>query len=166
MVGSFSVSSAMMPLGGNGAAVIPSQAVAARGLPLPANPAQGVRRLQTSLSSIPPPPPPPIPEKFQSAAMKSNAGQPSEEGSPLSAKQVIALARDAMKNALKDNESQAAEASAVSTELKPGVTIDLSQRNIEELPEEVVDIIKTELERYVVLPPGYSPHTSWSRVDC
>lgn len=149
MVGSFTMSSSMMPLGGNGAAVIPSQAVAARGLPLPSNPAQGVRRLQTSLSSIPPPPPPPIPEKFQSAAMKSNAGHSTlDDGAPLSAKQVVALARDAMKNAIKDNESQA-EASAFSTEMKPGVTIDLSQRNIEELPEEVVDIIKTELERCV-----------------
>ena len=54
-----------------------------------------------------------------------------------------------MNDALQHNESQAAEASAVSTELKPGVTIDLSRKNIQELPEEVVDIIKNELERLV-----------------
>lgn len=66
---------------------------------------------------------------------------------PLSAGQVISLAREAMKAALRDNESQAAEASGFSNELKPGVTIDLSRKNIQELPEEVVDIIKNELER-------------------
>lgn len=67
----------------------------------------------------------------------------------MSANQVIALAREAMRSAIRDNESQAAEASGVSTELKPGVTIDLSRRNIQELPDEVVDIIKKELERCV-----------------
>ncbi|KAH7040697.1 RAM signaling pathway protein-domain-containing protein [Microdochium trichocladiopsis] len=66
---------------------------------------------------------------------------------PLSSNQVINIAREAMNNALLDNESQAAEASGVSNELKPGITIDLSRRNIQELPEGVVDIIKHELER-------------------
>lgn len=65
--------------------------------------------------------------------------------------QVIALARDAMQSALHENESQAAEASAVSNELKPGVTIDLSRKGIQKLPDEVVDIIKNELERFVHL---------------
>lgn len=54
-----------------------------------------------------------------------------------------------MQNALRENESQAAEASAVSNDLKPGVTIDLSRKGIQKLPEEVVDIIKNELERLV-----------------
>ncbi|GKT87306.1 RAM signaling pathway protein [Colletotrichum tofieldiae] len=66
---------------------------------------------------------------------------------PMTSAQVIALARDAMQSALHENESQAAEASAVSTELKPGVTIDLSRKGIQKLPDEVVDIIKNELER-------------------
>lgn len=66
---------------------------------------------------------------------------------PLSTSQVIALAREAMDSALQENETQAAEASGVSTDLKPGVTIDLSRKNIQALPEEVVDIIKNELER-------------------
>lgn len=67
---------------------------------------------------------------------------------PTSAGQVIALAREAMKNALEENQTKAAEASAVSNELKPGVTIDLSHKNIHRFPDEVVDIIKNELERY------------------
>jgi hypothetical protein len=67
---------------------------------------------------------------------------------PISSGQVIALAREAMKNALEENETKAAEASGVSNELKPGVTIDLSHKQIQRFPEEVVDIIKNELERY------------------
>ena len=67
---------------------------------------------------------------------------------PISAGQVVALARQAMKVALEENQTKAAEASGVSNELKPGVTIDLSHKQIQRFPEEVVDIIKNELERY------------------
>ncbi|KAF2968459.1 hypothetical protein GQX73_g5099 [Xylaria multiplex] len=94
---------------------------------------------------MPPLPPPPIPEKYHvpSAAF----GATLSASAPMSSTQVISLAREAMKNALQDNESQAAEASDVSNELKPGVTIDLSRLNIQYLPDEVVDVIKNELER-------------------
>ncbi|KAH8197395.1 hypothetical protein TruAng_008454 [Truncatella angustata] len=145
MSGSYGMAS-MMPLGANGATVIPSQSSSSRGLPT--NPAQGLRRLQTSLSNMPPPPP--IPEMFRQSSSSNLSAS-----APMSANQVIALAREAMRSAIRENESQAAEASGVSTELKPGVTIDLSRRNIQELPDEVVDIIKNELERnkIKVLPP-------------
>lgn len=53
-----------------------------------------------------------------------------------------------MRNAL-ESENKAAEASAVGTGIKTGVTIDLSRKNIQKLPEEVVDIVKNELERFV-----------------
>jgi hypothetical protein len=66
---------------------------------------------------------------------------------------VVALAREAMKNALDENQTKAAEASGVSNELKPGVTIDLSHKQIQRFPEEVVDIIKNELERYLLACP-------------
>ena len=65
----------------------------------------------------------------------------------ISVGQVVSLAREAMKNALEENQTKAAEASGVSNELKPGVTIDLSHKQIQRFPEEVVDIIKNELER-------------------
>ena len=65
----------------------------------------------------------------------------------MSSAQVIALAREAMRAALGENQTQAVEASAVGTELNLGVTIDLSRKNIVKLPDEVVDIIKNELER-------------------
>jgi hypothetical protein len=70
----------------------------------------------------------------------------------ISASEVVALAREAMRNALEENQTKAAEASGVSNELKPGVTIDLSHKQIQRFPEEVVDIIKNELERYVAAP--------------
>jgi hypothetical protein len=61
--------------------------------------------------------------------------------------QVIGLAREAMQTAL-ESEGQAAEAGAVGTGLRAGVTVDLSRRGIQKLPEEVVDIVKDQLERY------------------
>ncbi|KAJ8111285.1 hypothetical protein ONZ43_g5659 [Nemania bipapillata] len=94
---------------------------------------------------MPPLPPPPIPEKYN--VPPAMLGATLSVSSPMSSAQVINLAREAMKTALQDNESQAAEASGVSNELKPGVTIDLSRNNIQYLPDEVVDIIKNELER-------------------
>ncbi|ROT36418.1 RAM signaling pathway protein [Sodiomyces alkalinus F11] len=126
----------------------PSQHPNSRGLP--DNPAQGVRRqLQiqaaTSLANVNAGPPPPIPPLPSLRSASSNATLSAHQ--PLSSSQVIALARDAMKCALEENETQAAEASAVSTDLKPGVTIDLSRKGIQRLPEEVVDIIQNELER-------------------
>ncbi|RDW60823.1 hypothetical protein BP6252_12206 [Coleophoma cylindrospora] len=83
------------------------------------------------------------PNSIRPAASNSSLStQPS-----ISAEKVVSLARDAMKVALEENQSKAAETSGVSNELKPGVTIDLSHKNIHKFPEEVVDIIKNELER-------------------
>lgn len=134
-------------------------AVAAQPRGLPSNPAQGIRRAPLA-SNVPPPPP--IPEKFN-ASISSSVSTLSA-AAPLSASQVIGLAREAMASARQENETQAAEASGVSTELKPGITIDLSRRNILELPDEVVDIIKGELERSVAgrpSPPPGAPHRGW-----
>lgn len=60
--------------------------------------------------------------------------------------QVINLAKEAMAAAM-ENESQAAEASSAGIGLQSGVTIDLSRKNIQKLPEEVIDIVKDQLER-------------------
>lgn len=118
---------------------------AAAQLGLPGNPAQGRRAFAAAgtagLNNIPPPPP--IPKNVRK--MPSNSGLTAS--APIAASQVIVLAREAMKKAIEENESQAAEASGVSNELKPGVTVNLSHKNIQKLPEEVVDIIKDQLER-------------------
>jgi hypothetical protein len=68
---------------------------------------------------------------------------------PLSTAEVVALAREAMRDALEENKTKAGAVTGMSSELKPGITIDMSHKNIKKFPEEVVDIIKTELERYL-----------------
>lgn len=83
------------------------------------------------------------PKMLRSTVSNSSlSSQPS-----MSPHQFIALAREAMKNALEENKSKAAEAKSVSNELKPGVTIDFSNKQIQRFPDEVIDIIKNELER-------------------
>ncbi|KAI1373801.1 RAM signaling pathway protein-domain-containing protein [Hypoxylon crocopeplum] len=129
-------------LGGMAATVIPPQSSTSRNIP-PGLP-QGMRRIP-SVAAMPPPPPP-IPEQYNMST-SSSSGSMLSASAPLSSSQVITLARQAMTSALQENETQAAEASGVSTELKPGITIDLSRKNIQALPDEVVDIIKNELER-------------------
>lgn len=98
--------------------------------------------------------------KVSTSALRNMPSNSSMNASlPISASQVVQLAKEAMKIALEENQTKAAEASGVSNELKPGVTIDLSHKNIQKFPDEVVDIIKTELERYEPrpwLPPPLS----------
>ena len=113
---------------------------------LPENPAQGRRPVPNSAATsngptpLPPPPVPTLRKAPSSSTLSaSNLMPPS---------QVINLAREAMRNAL-ESETQAAEANAAGAGLKTGVTVDLSRKNIQKLPEEVVDILKNELERWV-----------------
>ncbi|PHH50744.1 Leucine-rich repeat-containing protein sog2 [Ceratocystis fimbriata CBS 114723] len=110
---------------------------------LPENPVHALRRL---------PPPtipqvPPIPANLRSTVPSlSGFPQPRAAQPAPSHDQVLQLARTALENALRDNNATAG-ASGMGSEIKPGVTIDLSRNNIRELPEEVVDIINHELER-------------------
>ena len=46
-----------------------------------------------------------------------------------------------------EEESQVAEANAAVAGINTGVTVDLSRKNIRELPDEAVDLMKTELQR-------------------
>ncbi|GAB0133624.1 hypothetical protein EsDP_00002028 [Epichloe bromicola] len=115
----------------------------ARGLP--DNPAQGRRPVPNSAATSnrpPPPPPPPIPN-LRNASSNATLSASSSLTSPA---QVIGLAREAMQTAL-ESEGQAADAGAVGTGLRSGVTVDLSRKGIQKLPEEVVDIVKDQLER-------------------
>lgn len=54
-----------------------------------------------------------------------------------------------------ESEDPAVEVGAVGTGLRSGVTLDLSRKGIEHLPEEVVEIVKDQLERYLL--PDASP---------
>lgn len=112
---------------------------------LPENPAQG-RRIATNGSSsnitaIVAPPVPPVPTGSSAPVNGSLSASRA-----LTAAQVVSLAKEAMKTAL-ESEGQAADASTAGMGLKSGVTIDLSRKNIQKLPEEVVDIVKGQLER-------------------
>ncbi|KAH8596482.1 RAM signaling pathway protein-domain-containing protein [Bisporella sp. PMI_857] len=75
------------------------------------------------------------------------SSNPAFSAGPPSTAQVVALVREAMRNALNENKTKAAEASEVGKELTPGVTVDLSSKDIRYFPEEVIDIIKNEIER-------------------
>ena len=68
--------------------------------------------------------------------------QPSKED-------LIGIARRAIDNA--HNEIRSTADSGLGAELQqqqPGVTVDLCHKRIVNLPEEVIDIIKDEIERY------------------
>lgn len=68
--------------------------------------------------------------------------------SQLSPEDIISLAREAIETS-RDEVRRSGEGTA-STELQqPGVTVDLGHKNITRLPEEVIDIIKDEIERFV-----------------
>ena len=142
--------------------------VTARGIPdPPPPPAVTMRRpvgtppnaLPNATLAGPVPPVPPLPDlrsvpssSALSAAASVIPGTPTVSGPPASPAKVVSLFTDAIQNALQENEAQAqrAEGGTTGSELKPGVTIDLSREGIRELPEEVVDVIKHELERCAI----------------
>ena len=106
------------------------------------NPMAGRRPIPNSAATSNGPTGTPSLPTLRKAASSTNLS--ASNGLPHS--QVITLARDAMRNAL-ESENQVPEAGAVGASLKPGVTVDLSRKNIQKIPEEVVDILKNELER-------------------
>ncbi|KAI9867238.1 MAG: RAM signaling network component [Trichoglossum hirsutum] len=66
----------------------------------------------------------------------------------ISAGRVVALAEEAIKAAREETQRSAAGGDAVANgDLKPGVTIDLGHKYIARIPDEMVDIIKDEIER-------------------
>ncbi|CAG9938902.1 unnamed protein product [Clonostachys rosea f. rosea IK726] len=125
------------------------------------NPLSGRRPIPNSAATSNGPQHPPIPTMRKSASSSNLA-----VGNGMNSSHVLSLAREAMRTAL-ESENQVAEASAVSASLQPGVTIDLSRKNIHKLPEEVVDIMKNDLARLILahnqltaLPARFSECTS------
>lgn len=118
-----------------------SQQPLARGLP--ENPAQGRRPVPNSAatSNGPTPQPPPIPNLRNVPANSSLS-----ISTAILPAQVVGLVQDAMRKAIEE-ESQVAEANAAVAGINTGVTVDLSRKNIRELPDEAVDLMKTELQR-------------------
>jgi hypothetical protein len=96
---------------------------------------------------------PPPPSSGTMRRMPSLQRMPSDSSMlptiPTSTAQVVLLAKEAMQNALEENQTKSGGTAGITNELKPGITIDMSHKNIQRFPEEVVDIIKSELERYL-----------------
>lgn len=89
-----------------------------------------------------------LPTSYNTMIRRAGPAPSSQSTGPRTEAQVMLLVRESMKAALDENKSKAEEASGVSNDLKPGVTIDLSHKQIQTFPDEVVDVIKHELERY------------------
>lgn len=72
--------------------------------------------------------------------------------------EIVVLAKDAI-DAFREETRRSADNDGAAKELQqqPGVTIDLGHKHITSLPDEVVEIIKDEIERYVVRRDR--PHT-------
>lgn len=69
---------------------------------------------------------------------------------------IVALAREEIEKSREALRRSADEESEEITKdvQQPGVTIDLGHRGIQNLPEEVIDIIKDEIERLVTVEAG------------
>lgn len=70
---------------------------------------------------------------------------------PLSDDQVVALAKNAFEQSRNDISHRAAVESAPRDlqQQPPGITIDLGHKSIARLPDEVIDVIRLEIERCV-----------------
>lgn len=69
---------------------------------------------------------------------------------PISDDEVVALARAAITQSRDDITQRAADTTQAPRELQqqqPGITIDLGHKGIVRLPDEVIDVIRTEIER-------------------
>lgn len=74
--------------------------------------------------------------------------QPIAQISPSnSSDHVVKLAKDAVAAARQETQHSVDHAGNVKDSLRPGLTIDLGHQDIQRIPEEVVNIIKDEIER-------------------
>lgn len=94
---------------------------------------------------------------------------------PISDEEVVALTKAAFEHSRQDiNHRAAAETPRELQQQQPGITIDLGHKNIARLPDEVIDVIRTEIERsegyalaaelfWMLTPPGLPSRTTSSR---
>lgn len=125
----------------------------------PADDEDGERRPTDSLV----PPPLSITESFPhaddegsrpSTAMGDNPSSSNRQTSGsklLTQEETIELARSAVDSGIQDTKRSLAGSEAVTDVVKPKLTIDLGHSHIVRIPEPVVDIIKDEVERYVLM---------------
>jgi hypothetical protein len=68
---------------------------------------------------------------------------------PISDDAVVALAKAAFEHSRSDLRAAAESAPREVQQQQPGITIDLGHKNISRLPDEVIDVIRAEIERCV-----------------
>ena len=68
---------------------------------------------------------------------------------PISDDEVVALTKAAFEHSRQDITQRAAAEAPRELQQQPGITIDLGHKNIARLPDEVIDVIRTEIERYM-----------------
>ena len=84
-------------------------------------------------------------------AMGDNPGNKQASGQKiLTHEETIELAKCAVESGIQDTKRSLAGSEVVTDVVKPKLTIDLGHSHIVRIPEPVVDIIKDEVERYVV----------------
>lgn len=74
----------------------------------------------------------------------------------LTPEETIELTREAVENGVQETKRSLAGSEAVSDVVRPKLTIDLGHSNIAQIPEAVVDMIKDEVERYVLSPWAFA----------
>jgi hypothetical protein len=74
--------------------------------------------------------------------MMSNDSPP-----PVSDEEVVALAQQILRQSRDDIDQRAEQAPRELQQQQPGITIDLGHKNITRLPDEVIDVIRAEIER-------------------
>ena len=85
---------------------------------------------------------------------------------PISDDEVVALTKAAFEHSRQDiNHRAAAETPRELQQQQPGITIDLGHKNIARLPDEVIDVIRAEIERYTALPPASAMPVVGGRED-
>lgn len=73
---------------------------------------------------------------------------------PISDDEVVALAKAAFNHSRQDIGQRGADAPRELHQQQPGITIDLGHKNIARLPDEVVDVIRAEIERCALTNPS------------
>lgn len=93
------------------------------------------------------------PEYIQQTAKAARDANSEVRKAPLkqlTPEETIEFTRQAVENGIQDTKRSLAGSEAVSDVVRPKLTIDLGHSNIAQIPEGVVDIIKDEVERYVL----------------
>lgn len=71
----------------------------------------------------------------------------SETATSISDDEVVALARNILRQSREDIDQRAGQTTSELQPQQPGITIDLGHKNIVRLPDEVIDVIRAEIER-------------------